>query len=366
MTLKKVRKTIILVPDFQVPGGVTNYYKTLKLNTFPNISYFEMNRGNSKNNFSSILTLLKKYLILSFKFLTNQYQTLIINPSLDLGKSFHRDSVFILIARLFQKNIIVFFHGWYEPYEEEIKKSKLKSFLFKISYAKVARYIVLGNIFKSKLISLGVPSNTIFFIETMVADSTWLPDLDLNKKYESFEKDLSILFLSRIEKEKGIFIAIDSFNKFLNQTSRRATLVIAGDGPDLNDVKDYVSRNNLLNIKFLGHVSGLKKKKILLDSHIMILPSFTEGLPNVILEGMLYGMPIISRAVGGIPEVIEQGVNGYITDSYDPNIFETFLAKLASDFNLYKTISERNHQIAAEKFISEKVRKRILDIIQNS
>ena len=61
------------------------------------------------------------------------------------------------------------------------------------------------------------------------------------------------------------------------------------------------------NIEFLGHVNAETKKKALFQSHIMIFPTFTEGLPNVILEGMLYGMPIISRATGGIPEVVRQG-----------------------------------------------------------
>lgn len=366
MEIKKIKKTLILVPDLRIPGGVTNYYKTLHLNSSSNISYFEINRRKSKSKLLSILTLLKSYCIVSLKLLKNQYQALVINPSLDMGKSFHRDSVFIIIARFFNIETIVFFHGWFEPYEETINRSKFKSFLFKISYGKVSRYIVLGNIFKSKLIALGVPAKTNFFIETMVADSTWLTQLNLTEKYQSFEKEIRILFLSRIEKEKGIYIAIDSFNSFLNNTSgKQATLVIAGDGPDLNAVKDYVDKNRILNITFLGHVSGNEKKEILLNSHIMILPSFTEGLPNVILEGMLYGMPIISRAVGGIPEIVKQGVNGYLTDSYDPNKFETFLSMLATDITLYKTMAERNHQIAAEKFTSEKVKARILNIIES-
>ena len=357
-------KNIILVPDFQVPGGVTNYYKTLELNKLPNVCYFQMNRGTSKTKFSSITTLLKKYLILSFKLFSTQYHTVVINPSLDLGKSFHRDSIFILLARFFNKKTIVFFHGWFDPYEIKVKSSRFKSFLFKISYAKVDRYIVLGSVFKSKLLRLGVPANTTFFIETMVADSSWLGDFDLNKKYETFDDQLQILFLSRIEKEKGIFIAIDAFERFLQKSQKKATLIIAGNGPDLQEVKEYVNKNKLANIKFLGHVSGLEKKKVLFESHIMILPSFTEGLPNVILEGMLYGMPIISRSVGGIPEVIIQGSNGYLSESYNPTIFGDFLMSIANDKHGYKVMAERNHEIAVERFTSDKVRERILNILE--
>jgi glycosyltransferase involved in cell wall biosynthesis len=96
----------------------------------------------------------------------------------------------------------------------------------------------------------------------------------------------------------------------------------------------------------------------------MIFPSFTEGLPNSILEGMLYGMPIISRATGGIPEIVKNNINGYLTESYDPLIFADFLFNLASDCSLFKTISETNHQIALQQFTSEKVKERILKIFE--
>lgn len=156
---------------------------------------------------------------------------------------------------------------------------------------------------------------------------------------------------------------INFLNKF---PQRRASLIIAGDGPDLPAVKSYVEEKGIPNIKFLGHVSGENKMKVLLESHVMIFPSFTEGLPNAILEGMLYGMPIISRATGGIPGVIQQNINGYLTESYDSSIFAEFLSTLAFDSTLYKNIAETNHRIALQKFTSEKVKERILKIFENS
>jgi glycosyltransferase involved in cell wall biosynthesis len=290
----------------------------------------------------------------------------VINPSLDLGKSFHRDALFIIIARFLNKKPIVFFHGWFDPYEEKIKKSKWEQFVFKLSYAKVKNYIVLGSTFKNKLQQLGVAPDATFNIETMVADSTWLKQLNICSKLQSFEKAISILFLSRIEKEKGLFITIDSFQRFVEtQADKNIKLIIAGDGPDLEAAKKYVNKKSIVNVKFLGHVSGNDKMKVLLESHVLMLPSYTEGLPNVILEGMLYGMPVVARATGGIPEIVKQGINGYVSESFDPEIFAGYLTTLCSDINLYKTISERNHLIAKENYTSEKVRERVLRIIEN-
>jgi glycosyltransferase involved in cell wall biosynthesis len=366
LPIKKVHKTLILVPDLSSPGGVSNYYKTLELDDNKSITYFPINKAIPQTAFGTAFRLLNNYLRFFIKLIKDRYEVVIINPSLDEGKSFHRDLVFIILTHILKRKTVVFFRGWFEPYEEKIKKSKFKSFLFRISYAKVSKYLVLGNIFKKKLIAMGVSPQTEFFIETTVADSSYVNELDLEKKCLTYEIEIKFLFLSRIEKGKGIYIAIDAFKEFVNKfPQRKSILTIAGDGIDLPSVRDYVKQKRIANIHFLGHVSAEKKKTVLLESHIMIFPSFTEGLPNSILEGMLYGMAIISRTTGGIPEVIKQNVNGYLTDSYEPLIFAEFISKLAFDSILFKNIAETNHQVALQKFASERVKERILKLLEN-
>ena len=365
MHQKEIPKTLVLIPNLSFTGGVGNYYKILGLNADKNITYFTINKGKPQSVPKTALRLLTNFSKFFFKLIKDRYQVVIVNPSLD-SRSFHRDLVFIIIAHLLNRKTIIFFRGWSESYEEKIKKSKFKSFLFHISYAKTKKYLVLGNIFKKKLVAMGVPADTDFFLETTVADSSYLKHLDLRNKYLTYEKEIQFLFLARMVKEKGIYIAIDAYKEFLKKfPQRRSSLIIAGDGMDLPAVKFYVEEKGIPNIKFLGDVSGENKMKVLLESHVMIFPSFTEGLPNSILEGMLYGMPIISRATGGIPEVVKNNINGYLTESYDPLIFADFLFILASDSTLFKNISETNHRIALQQFTSEKVKERILKIFEN-
>lgn len=366
MHIKKKSKILILVPDLSVPGGVANYYNTLDLVTINTIAYFTINKQKSKSAFITTFRLLKNYFAFIFKLIKDGNEVVVVNPSL-YPRSFYRDLGFIIFARLLNKKVIVFFHGWLDSFEEKIKTSKFKSFLFRVSYARVEEYVVLGNIFKNKLIDLGVSLNANFFIETMVADSKCIAELSLKEKNLSYEKEIIFLFLSRIEKEKGIYIAIDAFNEFSKKFSqRKASLIIAGDGPDLLSAKVYVKDQRISNISFTGHISGKDKREVLLKSHVMLFPSYTEGLPNVILEGMLYGMPIISRSTGAIPEIIHQGINGYLTESYDPSIFTNFLSLVALDIKLYKDIGERNHEMALQKFVNEKVKDRLLKILKTN
>lgn len=357
------KKVLVLIPDPNITGGVTNYYRTLRLDSSSNMAYFPVNTAKPQGPLAAILRLAGRYTSFFFKLISKGYDVVVVNPSLDMGKSFHRDLVFLLIARLLGKETVVFFRGWFEPYEDVIKKSKWKSFLFKISYAKANKHVVLGKIFKNKLLGLGVPPQTPFFVETTVADSSFVKELDLSKKLESFEKEINFLFLSRIEKEKGIYIAIDAFVAFQKAfPEKQSTLIIAGDGPDLAAVKTYVAENKLASIQFLGHIDREAKKEVLLQSHIMLFPSFTEGLPNSILEGMLYGMPIIARATGGIPEVIEQNVNGYVTESFAPSVFTDYITAIATNKLLYQSMAETNHRLAMQRFTSEKVKERIVKI----
>jgi glycosyltransferase involved in cell wall biosynthesis len=223
---------------------------------------------------------------------------------------------------------------------------------------------VLGQVFKDKLISLGVPSKTPFFIQTSVADDSFLSNLELQKKIESFDNHVKVLFISRLVKEKGLFIAIDAFDiltGIVGTNFQKLSLTVAGSGPELDKAKSYVVKKSLKNIRFLGYVTGSEKGKLLVQSHILLLPTFYgEGLPCTVLEGMLYGMPVISRNNAGIPDVIKNELNGYLTDSLEPEIFAGFLKDIILDKSKYMDMAIRNHNTGKEQFTSSKVRNRIL------
>lgn len=360
--MNKNGKILILIPH--LPGGVASYFKTLKLENYQNISYFMVNSAKPEIKVITLCRLFLNYFIFSYKIISNRYELIHLNPS--LGKrSFYRDSIFIIISRILNRNTLVFFHGWLEEFEKKIKENKIKKNIFKYSYAKADKFIVLSGFFKKKLIELGVSPDKEFFIETTVADTTDLDEFNLEKKFLSYNDKINFLFLSRIVKTKGIYIAIDAYQHFLRKLSDRlSTLTIAGDGPELQAAKKYVNDLKIPNINFTGYVSGEMKKKILLESHILLFPSYTEGLPITILEGMLYGMPIISRDTGGIPDIIQQNINGFLTKSFQPEVFTNFLSILSTDDKLYKKMAATNHQIAVKKFTREVVRERILKIYE--
>lgn len=356
-------KVLINVPDLDRVGGVAQIYKVLQLEDDANIDYFIIHNKNEKSKIDKLKRLFTKYI--DFFQTCRNYDLIHFNPSF-LKKAFLRDSLFVILAKMRGKKVLVYWHGWEQDFEDVVKKSRFYSFLFRKSFGKADAFIILGEIFRHKLIALGVDPHTHFFVETTIADDTKFSEVETKLLEKNIsEKDVHLLFLSRIVKEKGIYITLDAVNILQKDSNMKKTihLHIAGDGDVLDDVKEYAKKIGVDNVMFYGHISGNQKYELLTKSHIFVFPSYYgEGLPVSILEAMLYGMPIISRINAGIPDQVKNGENGYLTESIDPKNFADLIKHLLVSEEEYKRISLNNIRKAKENYIKEKVKSRLLNI----
>jgi len=344
-------KILVNTPDLSLPGGVAEYIKTLALDQESNIDLFCIHDFEEQN---VLVRMMKKYL--EFYNKAKHYDLIHLHPSFGM-KSFLRDAGFILLARMLGKKMLVTMHGWEDSFEEKVKSRFMLRWLFRMTYARVDGYMVLGEIFKNKLKSLGVKTDK-FFIGTTVADAKYIDRFDVHQRLVKKDR-FSILFLSRIEKEKGVYIAIDAFAKL--KSSVPTELIIAGDGAELENAKQYVKEHGIANVKFVGFVSGEKKHEVLTNSQIFFFPSYSEGMPIVILEGILYGLPIVTRSIGAIPDIVEDGVNGFLSESLNAEDFVPFLEALIDDSKTYQQMAIANHQKAINNFTKQHVRAKVLE-----
>jgi glycosyltransferase involved in cell wall biosynthesis len=125
--------------------------------------------------------------------------------------------------------------------------------------------------------------------------------LDLKKKY--------ILYLGRIKSTKGIKELLDSIGKFENEDLE---LLLVGEGSDSEKYKNYLVENGIKNARFLGAIYGDAKLDYLAACNCLILPSYTEGAPVVLMEAIARNLPVIATNVGGIPKMIKGGREGII------------------------------------------------------
>lgn len=347
----KKNKILILVPDLKKPGGVANYYNVIKPYLKTDIDFFI--RGTKSNSLSKFLDFILDYFKFLFTLLRKNYSLIVINNSIG-GKSFFRDYFFISFLNLLKKKYVIFFRGWEDKSANEVFKNKR----YKNSILKSVMLIVLAKEFKDYLMNNGY-SNSIV-IETTIIDDSLIEKKSKFKKEKNI-KELNLLFLSRVEKTKGIFEIIQAY-EILKVKYPFLKLTIAGDGSQLTVVKSLVQQKELSNVIFTGYVKDDEKAEVLTKADIFLFPSYHEGMPNSVLEAMGFGLPIITRPVGGLFDFFENGNMGFMTESKSSKVLAGLIEKLVLDKKLRDEISANNKEFAKENFFANKVAKRITDI----
>ncbi|OGN00667.1 MAG: hypothetical protein A2651_03315 [Candidatus Yanofskybacteria bacterium RIFCSPHIGHO2_01_FULL_42_12] len=150
------------------------------------------------------------------------------------------------------------------------------------------------------LIKSGVPKEKIVYIPSMYIDLDIFKPLSLFKEYD-------LIFVGRLENNKGITLLLEVIRNFKNQESRIKCLVV-GDGALRDWVQSQIT-NYQLPITNYGWAKDQKEIAELMNkSKILIMPSYNEGGPRVILEAMACGVPVLATNVGLIPDFAEKNV----------------------------------------------------------
>jgi len=198
--------------------------------------------------------------------------------------------------------------------------------------------------------------NKQIYLETTVVDESLLIDFDFEKKLNNVYNDnFVILFLARLEKEKGIFELIQAF-KLLKLKYPNILLIIAGKGNVAESVKNLISIEK--DIQMVGYVMGHKKAELFKQSSLYVLPSYSEGMPNSVLEAMAFGLPVICTKVGGLPDIIVNEENGLFVQVRDYYSIYLAIERLYLDTQLRNKISSNNY-VKAYQFYSKQVVSRL-------
>lgn len=140
-----------------------------------------------------------------------------------------------------------------------------------------------------------------------------------------------LLFLGRLGKRKGIYDLMDVLADHKAEFDGKLKFLYGGDG-DVKQLQAIIKDKGLENIaEYHGWVNGEKKERLLNLADAYILPSYNEGLPISVLEAMSYSLPIISTKVGGIPEILKNGKNGYLIEPGDKDAIWLSIKELMED-----------------------------------
>jgi len=206
---------------------------------------------------------------------------------------------------------------------------------------------VSGDLAK-KLINLGASSNKIDVILNGVDFSLF----QLRNKIE-VRSSLSIpkykkliVYVGRLSEEKGVKVLIDAARLLKKEGTIDLKVVIIGDGPLRSNLENEAIHKNCSFISFLGFLNLGDISKWLNAADLLCLPSLSEGCPNVILEALCSGLPVVASNVGGIPELITESENGMLFKPGDSNqlsvVLKKALSRKWSPHELRQSISNRS------------------------
>lgn len=140
----------------------------------------------------------------------------------------------------------------------------------------------------------------------------------------------TVLFLGKLGRAKGVYDLLQVCAE-LTQRCPALHLALGGDG-DRSAVQQQADALGVAqHVDLLGWVHGEQKTRLLNSCRIYILPSYFEGLPMSILEAMASGVPVIATSVGGIPDAIQDGVEGYLLAPGDVKGLADRIARLLND-----------------------------------
>lgn len=228
--------------------------------------------------------------------------------------SFFVSSIFIMIGRMFSAKIILHMHGgkFFEFYMRN------KRFVSYMCY-KVDCLVGVSRHFTEQFEAYGLNKNVVLLHNPII-----IPEAQYLSNIGSREKK-TVTFMGAIDYNKGIFDVLYLIIKDRDYFENKINLYIAGVG-EHEKLKRIICTHGLGSfVHYLGWIGEQQKQDILSATDIYIQPSRFESLGISIIEAMSYGVPAIASNAGGIPDIIDNGINGLLFTSGD---FEAFIIKL--------------------------------------
>lgn len=357
------RRVLITGPLLDDPGGVANYYRfmlpALRDERQFDVDYLEI--GSSRRS-GGRLHPVADQLRIGRALANGGFDLVHVNPSLN-PKSFLRDGLILRQARSQGIPVLVFFRGWDEASERRVDRHW--QWLFRHLYGDATAFIVLASDVGQKLRQWGITA-PIVQATTAVPPAVAALFSDAAKRSELLPADdIRILFLARIEAEKGIFETLAGVGQLIRKGCR-VTLTVAGDGAAMPDVVSAINRDPELKdrVVLAGYVRDAEKARLLASHHIYCLPCKGEGMPNSLLEAMASGMAVLTCGVGGIKDFFEDGAMGHLLARTSASEVAEKLQKLVNQPARILEMGSYNARYAREHFSLAKARKRLLSAYQ--
>lgn len=247
----------------------------------------------------------------------------------------------VLLGKLFNLPVYIKVHGTDIHSVKGICARKMTSWTLNSCKKVISVSSSLSNIMKNEF---GVQADKISVIPNGINKSMFYKiDRDDAIKKLSIDRthERNILFVGHLRPGKNVALLIEAFAKLVANNTADVALHIVGTGAIFDELKEYINTNSLQEHVFMhGGVPHALIPIWLNYTDVLVLPSMNEGMPNVVLEALSCGTPVVASDIEATREIIDVGINGYL---FDLQNLDDFVNKLKLGLSL-KQAPEFDHK----------------------
>jgi glycosyltransferase involved in cell wall biosynthesis len=349
------KKKILVIGQTPPPyGGQAVMIESMLKGGYKDISFFHVRMAFSKEmnevgklNFYKLFHLVEMVCQILYVRFRHNVHILYFPPTGEDRMSFYRDAFILTLTRPFFRKTCFHFHagGISDLYPSLDFFSKI---LFRRSYYYADLGIRLSEESPQDCFKLKIPSERII---PNGIDDHYLGRPERN----SYPVKCSILFVGLLTESKGLLIALDAC-RILKSRAIDFNFNVMGKFESAEfeiKVKNKVAQDSLQHqVSFLGVMTGEAKFQYYLKANIFCFPTFfeSENFPVVLLEAASFALPVVSSQWRGIPSIIQEGENGFLSPVKDYHHMAERLQLLIEQPELRKKMGETNRRIYLEKY----------------
>lgn len=264
-----------------------------------------------------------------------------------------------LLTKQYHIPVICTVHG--DDIKTHPYRTKLTYYLTKYALKNVSKLIAVSGALANEARKI-IPNLEIEIIPNGASfDNT---NNDLKQMFNDLPYTKKIIFIGDLLEEKGIKELLMAF-ALIHKKYPNTLLLLVGR-PYLKPwITDFVNQNNLANcVVILGIIEHKNILNTIKSADIFVLPSHSEGMPTVMFEAMAAKLPMIISNVGGVPEVIKNGINGLLIRPKSVNDIVEKIDLLLSDDALYKKLAENAYKEFFQNYTWDKIADLLLKVYQ--
>ncbi len=346
-----MKKILMVGPDPDGLGGISRVVKTWSRAGF--FDDYEVDYVVSASDARRIRWIpMIKGLCMCFSRLFRGPDVVYIHSS--VSTSFFRKSLYIVLARIFHRKVVLHIHPT-RFFEFITGQTGMVRRYSAFVLGQIHAFVVLTEEMRSRMTSIS-REETVHVLRNPV-------DIGGLANKENVERrDTDILYLGWYVRGKGVYELVDAVGALRMQV-KDLHLHFFGT-KEIRKLRNYVTARGLdERITVNGWIGDKEKVRQLYLSTLLVLPSHSEGIPNVILEAMATKTPIVATHVGGLKEILRDGENALIVKANDPADLGRKIGCLLQDKDLRNRLAENAYKEALNHYDVPVIRKHFREIM---